>query len=466
MNFDIELYPNIKYLKEICDLYNVKLYLIGGAVRDIILNKKITDFDFLVDCKIEEIATAFKIKTNRKFVLFDKKIKIYRFFFEDFTIDLSELKPKTLEYELERRDFTINSIALDLDTKILIDPLKGLNDLQNRIVRYSNNTIFEDDPIRLIRLFRIAAQLKFDIEKNTLEKAKNSIHLLKNVAFDRITQELEKFFIINDTFNYILLMDRIGLIDELFEELSFENGCMQSSSHLYDVKSHSLSVYNFVEWSILRMKRIVGEDCFANYYNYYKSNRKHIIIALKLAALFHDCGKPFVKQINGNEISFKNHEIYSAEIFKKYAKMYNFQKKITQTTNFLILNHIVPAQLFLEWKNNSLNDELLYDFFDIFQIYGVDLLIFALSDTLAKGKIRMVNREIFIDFLKDMVCFYFERYVNFTKLPQILKANELNKLGIEDSNLSKVIKLIKKYTFLQKIQTKDDALNFARQFQK
>ncbi len=466
MNFDIEVYPNIKYLKEICDSYNVKLYLVGGAVRDIILNRKITDFDFLVDCKIEEIVTRFQTKTNRKFILFDKKIKVYRFFFEDFTIDLSELKPKTLEYELERRDFTINSIALDLDTKILIDPAKGLNDLQNRILRYSSSITFEDDPIRLIRLFRIAAQLKFDIEKNTLEKAKNSIYLLKNVAFDRITQELEKFFMINDTFNYILLMDRIGLIDELFEELSFENGCMQSSSHLYDVKSHSLSVYNFVEWSILRMKRIVGEDCFANYYNYYTSNRKHIIIALKLAALFHDCGKPFVKQINGNEISFKNHEIYSAEIFKKYAKMYNFQKKIIQTTNFLILNHIVPAQLFLEWKNNSLNDELLYDFFDKFQIYGVDLLIFALSDTLAKGKIRMVNREIFIDFLKDMVCFYFERYVNFIKLPQILKANELSKLGIKDSNLSKVIKLIKKYTFLQKIQTKDDALNFARQFLK
>ncbi|WP_291491590.1 HD domain-containing protein [Desulfurella sp.] len=464
MNFDIESIQFLKLLKTICDKYNVKLYMVGGAVRDILLNKKPIDFDFLVSDKIDEIALEFSQMTNTKYILFEKKIRVFRYVFDNCVVDLSKFDSNNLDLELKRRDFTINAIAFDLDTKSIIDPTKGIEDLRNRVVKYSNCDVFKDDPIRLIRLFRIAAQLKFDIEKNTLQKAKSLVHLIHNIANDRITQELEKFLLINDTFNYVLLMDRIGLLDELFEELSYENGCMQSSSHLYDVKSHSLNVYNFVEWSILRMKRIVGEECFEYYYDYYKTNRKQIIIALKLAALFHDCAKPFVKQINNDEISFKNHEIYSAEIFKKYAKQYNFQNKITKITVFLILNHIEPAKLFLNWKNNTLTDELLYDFFDKFGINGVDLLIFALADTLAKGKIRMVNREVFIDFLKDMTCFYFQRYLNFLKLPQILKPNEMLELGVENKKLSIVIRLLKKNIFLQKIKTKDEAIAFAKQF--
>lgn len=464
MNFDIEAYPNISQLKILCDSYKVKLYLVGGAVRDMLLNRKPTDFDFLINDKIDDIAEAFAQITGKTYILFEKKIKVFRYIFDNCTIDLSQIESNNLEFELKRRDFTINAIALDIKTKSIIDPIKGIDDLKNRTVKYSNCYVFNEDPIRLIRLFRIAAQLKFDIEKNTLEKAKNFVYLINSVPNDRITQELEKFFLLNDTYSYLLLMDRIGLLDELFKELSYENGCMQSSSHLYDVKSHSLSVYNFVEWSILRMKRIVKEECFEHYYSYYQANRKQIIIALKLAALFHDCSKPFVKQVIGDEISFKNHEIRSVEIFQKYAKKFNFQKKITKITTFLILNHIEPARLFLNWKNNTLTDELLYDFFDKFGINGVDLLIFALADTLAKGKIRMINREIFIDFLKDMTCFYFERYVNFLKVPQILKASELVELGVENKKLATVIKLLKKNVFMQKIKTKDDAINFVKQF--
>lgn len=464
MSFDIEPYPYIKTLKSVCDSYNVKLYLVGGAVRDSILNKSISDFDFLVEEKIDDIASAFTQETNKNFILFDKEIKIFRFVFQNCTIDIAQLCPDTIESELARRDFTIDSIAIDLDTKALIDPLNGISDIKNRIVRFSNPNIFKNDPVRLIRLFRIAAQLKFDIDKNTLEQAKNNLSLIKNISADRITQELEKFFIINDTFSYVLLIDRIGLLDELFEDFSYQNGCMQSESHLYDVKTHSLAVYNFVEWSILRMKRILGEDCFLNYYGYYKIHRKELIIALKLAALFHDCSKPFVKQIDNNAVSFKKHEVYSAEIFKKYAKKYNFQKKIAKITFSLILNHIEPAYLFLKWRNNNLTDDLLYDFFDKFQVHGVDLLIFGLSDTLAKGKIRMINREIFIDFLKDMTCFYFERYLNFSKIPQILQANDLLALGLKNADLGKVLKLIRKNTFLQNIKTTEEALAFAKQF--
>jgi len=464
MKLDFDIPDYVKELKELCDRNSVKLYLVGGAVRDILLKRQIADYDFLVEGKLENIANIFSLKINKKFLVYKKKITVYRFFCQSYTIDLLEVKPNTLEDELRRRDFTINAMAIDLNNNALIDPLNGLNDIKSHVVRATHENIFKDDPIRIIRLFRIAAQFKFDIEKNTLDLARQSIHLLSSVAYDRITQELEKFFLINDTFSYVLLMDRIGLIDGLFEDLSYENGCMQSSSHLYDVKSHSLSVYNFVEWSILRMKRIVGEECFDKYYSYYTANRKQIIIALKLAALFHDCSKPFVKQINDSEISFKNHEIHSAEIFKKYAKMYNFSSKISRLTIFLILNHIEPAHLFLKWKNNALNEELLYDFFDKFKIHGVDLLIFALSDTLAKGKIKMVNREIFIEFLKDMVCFYFERYVNFESIPMAIQVSDLKKIGIKDSELSKVIRSIRKNTFLQKIKTKDDALAFAKLF--
>ncbi|MGB9755466.1 MAG: hypothetical protein ACPLXO_01170 [Desulfurella sp.] len=464
MNFDIDTYPYIKILKSVCDFYKVKLYLVGGAVRDSILNRSISDFDFLVEEKIDDIAETFAQEINKNFILFNKEIKIFRFVLQNCTIDIAQLYPSTIETELQRRDFTIDSVAIDLDTKVLIDPLNGISDIENRIVKFSNPNIFKDDPVRLIRLFRIAAQLKFDIDKKTLEQAKNNLSLIKNISADRITQELEKFFIINDTFSYVLLIDRIGLLDELFEDFAYQNGCMQSESHLYDVKAHSLAVYNFVEWSILRMKRILGENCFVNYYGYYKLHRKELIIALKLAALFHDCSKPFVKQINNNTISFKNHEAYSAAIFKKYVKKYNFQKKIAQMTIFLILNHIEPAYLFLKWKNNNLTDDLLYDFFDKFQIHGVDLLIFGLSDTLAKGKIRMVNREVFIDFLKDMTCFYFERYLNFLRIPKILEANDLLKLGLKNADLGKSLKLIRKNTFLQNIKTKEEALAFARQF--
>jgi len=459
----LDVYINNLFL--MAKRHNAKLYLVGGAIRDYYLDKDTQDYDFVLFGNLDKIAVDFAKGLNCKYIKYDKKLKTYRIFCRIKTIDITEPRGNNIEEDLKNRDFTINSIAYDIENDTIIDPLGGRDDILKKIVRINHDNCFLNDSIRIIRVFRLAALNRFDIEPNTLRIAQRDSHLLKNASKERITDELKKFLSLQNTFTYLLLMDKASVIDSIFEDLSLTNGCIQSEHHLFDVKTHSLSVYNFLEWSFNRLDRILGR-CYKKYLVHFSSKKGNVLISLKLAALFHDAGKPFSKIITKDgKVKFPEHEAKSSELFGMYAKKYPFGKHITKLTKFFIEKHIEPSYIFTLWDKDKLRFEEIVDFFLGYEEYGIDLLFFALADTLAKGKISAVKREVYVDFLRFMASSYYNKIK--PKLSEKPLINGKDILDMFPSIHPKQIKFLlnetKKAQITKKIKTKQEAIDFLKE---
>ncbi len=166
-------------------------YLVGGAVRDALLKREseYLDLDFVL---LDAVNIARKMASHYKagFVLLDADRQIARVVFKQATVDFAQQQGNTLEEDLKRRDFTINAIAYNPYTQEIIDPLQGYNDLQNRLMRMVSEANLQDDPLRLLRAYRQAAQLGFAIAPETKATIRTLAPLLSKIAPERVRVEL------------------------------------------------------------------------------------------------------------------------------------------------------------------------------------------------------------------------------------------------------------------------------------
>lgn len=166
-------------------------YLVGGAVRDALLGREAEylDLDFVL---LDAVQIARKMASHYKagFVLLDADRQIARVVFKQATVDFAQQQGETLEEDLNRRDFTVNAIAYNPYTQEIIDPLHGCEDLQNRVMRMVSQANLQDDPLRLLRAYRQAAQLGFEIAPETRATIRTLAPLLSKIAPERVRVEL------------------------------------------------------------------------------------------------------------------------------------------------------------------------------------------------------------------------------------------------------------------------------------
>ena len=200
-----------------CDLnfLPTSTYLVGGAVRDAFLGRKGTylDLDFVVPEKSVEIARKIARHYQAGFVVLDEARQIARVVFPQGTLDFALQEGATLDKDLRRRDFTINAIAYNFRQQEAIDPLGGIRDLEKGIIRMISPENLQDDPLRLLRAYRQAAQLGFDIDLETREQIRLLAPLIDQVAAERVQTE----------FNYILANEK----DHKWLQYAWEDGLVQ-----------------------------------------------------------------------------------------------------------------------------------------------------------------------------------------------------------------------------------------------
>ena len=167
-------------------------YLVGGAVRDALLQRTrdYLDLDFVLPHKAVAVAKKIAHDYHAGFVLLDKERQIARVVFPSATIDFAQQEGDTLIQDLGRRDYTINAIAFNCQTGKIIDPFKGQDDLQNKIMRMVSESNLADDPLRLLRAYRQASQLHFQIETETKVTIRKLAPRLSQVAAERVNREL------------------------------------------------------------------------------------------------------------------------------------------------------------------------------------------------------------------------------------------------------------------------------------
>lgn len=317
--------------QEVSDIFDrfekagYELYIVGGAVRDTMLGKSVYDWDMTTNAepeKIMEILQDLDAYYNNDFgtvgVPSDGDFKpheITTFRSEEGYSDNRRpdkvIWGKSIEEDLQRRDFTINAMALrpaqgKTGSFDLIDPYQGQSDLDNKIIRTVGNADerFREDALRLMRAIRFAAELHFTIEEQTFEAIKNNAVLINNISKERVRDELLKTLASDNPHHGMTLFKESGLMEQVLPEMEKTFGVEQKSPgrhHIYDVGTHSMNA----------LKHTPSTDPITRF-----------------ATLIHDIGKPQTFKRNENGvITFYNHEIVGATIAKNIAERLRFSRK-------------------------------------------------------------------------------------------------------------------------------------------
>ena len=271
--------------KRVVEIFNeikqtdFQVYLVGGAVRDLILGRELKDLDFTTDAKPEEILKIFPNgHYNNKFgtvsVPSDSGVIEITTMrreedYTDFRHPAKIVWTNKIEEDLKRRDFTINAIALEVGSNeniILIDPFHGQTDLENKLIRAVENPDirFHEDALRLIRAIRFATELHFSIEENTFESVKNDAPKITNISWERIRDELFNILASDDPADGMILLKNSGLLKFILPELDKTFGIVQEGPkhvRIYDIGEHSFNSLKFCSSSdpIVRFATLIHD---------------------------------------------------------------------------------------------------------------------------------------------------------------------------------------------------------------
>ena len=360
---------------------NIDSYVVGGFVRDYIINKEIVkDIDIL--CIGSGINFAINVQNS---IDSTKKINIYKRFgtamlkWKDYTVEFvgarkesysedtrkPEVKPGTFMDDMNRRDFTINTLAISLNKENygeLIDTFNGIGDLNKGIIKTPTDSdkTFSDDPLRMLRAVRFSSQLKYKIERNTFESIKRNLNRIEILSGERISEELNKILMQDKPSNGFILLDKLNILKIILPELESLKGIEEVEG-----KAHKDNFYHTLE---------VVDNISS------KTNN----IWLRWAALLHDIGKPPTKKFN-KEIgwTFHGHEFIGSkmvkQIFNRLKLPLNESMKYVQKIVMMSSRPIIIAE---EIVTDSAVRRLIYDAGNSID----DLLTLCEADITTKNK--------------------------------------------------------------------------------
>lgn len=395
--FKNKIEKNIKDLLAIISSSEFNTYLVGGCLRDLILGYTPKDLDILVEDEIDEFSKFLSKSLNSKI------IKFQNHGFETFRIINSKTKLNIditkysggndgLINDLSMRDFTINSMALSLnnekfDFKNILDPFNGLKDLNNNVIRYVSKDLVLNDPLRLLRSVRLASKLNFIIEDDTKSYFMVNSEKINSVSNERIRDEIIDIFVLNNSFKYLLMMEEMNLLKQIFPEIKLSKGVIQGGLHDKDVFMHSLATLFFIE-------NIINENLFPEIRlnNDIFAHENSIIPYIKLAAFLHDIGKPDTKSFSKSRIRFISHEEHGSKISENITKRLKFSMKVQKYISYLIKNHLRLGHLIslLDLPSDKAIRKLSRDCYDVID----ELIYLDFADYLA------TNQNHFDDYLE------------------------------------------------------------------
>ncbi|MEW5951358.1 MAG: CCA tRNA nucleotidyltransferase [Elusimicrobia bacterium] len=321
---------------------DVEIWLVGGALRNHILKKPIKDLDFSVKASIPKCANFAKsVSKKLKAPCFplDEERGIWRISLKNaVTLDFSPLK-EDIKTDLMSRDFTVNSFALPVkeisnisltkkgcvSLKIksktsVLDYCEGFKDIEKKRIRTPNKNNFKEDPLRLLRAFRFAAELGFSIDKKTLKEIKSKADLISSCAKERIKEELLKIFATSISSKIIQEMKKSGLLFQIFPQLKEQETCAEIYYGKGGVLKHTINVLKRAD--LFFSSPLKYMPAYKNF-----GFKQENIPLLKLAALLHDIAKPSTaKEINGR-LRFFGHEEKGAAISYKILKDLKFSNE-------------------------------------------------------------------------------------------------------------------------------------------
>ncbi len=371
-----------------------EVYLVGGALRDALLKRPFKDIDLAVPPSPD-----FKARTQRLarrlgascFPL-DEENQVYRLAQRKAPfcqLDIMPFAGGALGPDLKRRDFTINALAYKLtpaalfkhdkktggfrllpDRSKVTDLCGGLKDLAAKRVRPVSPGIFKEDPVRLLRAFRVAAALDFTIDPAALKAVSKHSALINSTAQERVREELLRLFESPVSHKWLELMHKHGLLCAIFPDLAAQESCATDYYGKGGVLTHTLRV----------VERL--DHLFENLPAYLPEYKKIAELMpeprlLKFAALLHDIAKPPKAAMVNGRLRFFGHEEYGAVMAEKVMERLRFSREETRLVSKIIGTHLRPGNLA---ANDFISDRAMFRFFRTMGEYTVPLLTLCWAD--------------------------------------------------------------------------------------
>ncbi|MBF0274485.1 MAG: CCA tRNA nucleotidyltransferase [Nitrospinae bacterium] len=448
------------------------LYLVGGTVRDMLLEKDIKDIDIVVH-NIDSLVR--ELKKDPSISLFplghNKVKKCYRAVKKTdktFFIDINECEGKSIKEDLSKRDFTFNAIALEVEDvgKLgkIIDPFGGEKALENKEIIAVDEEAFVADPLRLLRAYRFAATYGFSIEQRTAEYIGIHKNKIKTVSVERITEELFKILEYSSSCKVIREMGKSGLLENIFPEIIPMKGCEQKGYHHLDVWEHSLLTLENCE-NIIHQLTVFFPETHQEISNLLSHPDAYSI--LKLSCIFHDIGKPSTKSVNQetNKISFRNHDVKGSEMVIELGNRLKLSNKNSNRLYTIVREHRhihalleegVKKKTIVNWQNR-IKDDVVF------------IAVMGLADRLSVlGELSSVSdRETYqvktVALMKD----YFGTYQELFKTPPFVTGHDLIQMGLKPGKkFSVILKKIREGQINKEFKSRKEAIDFVQKMSK
>ncbi len=414
------------------------LYLVGGAVRDAFLDRDAPDLDLVCPPgDVERLGAFLSERWPCRLVELNERWGVVRLVPLDaegpgrVVVDLAPVRGRGIEEDLLQRDFTVNAMAVRIPRdpggpfKELLDPAGGIRDLASGWIRMVHWERLLEDPVRVLRAFRIACGLKFTVEAATLEAIGKAAARLCLPAPERIRDELLKLLGSPGSRYHLDAMDQAGIFSVLFPETVALRGLEQGPEHAREAWAHSLETLLQVE--ALVEECIVLVEPWGRTLSEWLAEDEERAALLKLAALLHDIGKP-ATAITGADgrIHFFGHDREGARLCEGIAARLRLSRKAGSCLECWVRFHLWPLHLFRADCSHRLGDRARVRFFRRLGTDALGVLTLAAADHKAKKRENPNEyTDNFMQFIQSMVRFSIERDAAGTRLPPLITGREI-----------------------------------------
>jgi tRNA nucleotidyltransferase/poly(A) polymerase len=360
-------------------------WLVGGVVRDELLGRETTDYDVVLEGDPRPLARELARRGDAHAFALSEAFGAWRVTARDrsWQVDLNPLAGATLDDDLAGRDLTINAIARPLKGGDPIDPCGGLADLSARRLRMPAPSAFVRDPLRVLRLARIAAELGFEIEPDTFAAARAASGGLGSVAAERLFSELSQILACDRALSGLGVMDQTGATAVVLPELAALKGVEQSDYHHLDVYDHTLAVLEqaielgrdpagALDDEAGAIRRLLDEPL---------ANELSREVALRFGALLHDSAKPQTRAVTPQgRVTFMGHDVAGATLAGEVLGRLRASERLITHVQALARHHLRLGFLVHEVP---LGPRAVYGYLHACEPVEVDVTLLSVADRLA-----------------------------------------------------------------------------------
>ena len=441
---------------------SVQIYLVGGAVRDILQNKKIKDFDFVAEGLVRPIGKKLARELNGKYYVMDDERNIVRVILNHdsndcYCIDIAQFSGTNLNEDLLSRDFTINAIAIDfMEKNTVVDPLMGAADLQKKRLRMCSVDSLEKDPLRAMRAIRMALEYSLTMDAELIAAIKGIIPLFPSCSMERYRDEFFKILALEKTSSAIQLLEKYGFLSYMFktnleEEIQSLISFSRSAEHLLNILTKTFdeeeSSNLFSGLAVLKIGKFRGrlKEFFDDSISMIHDHRSLLIFTLIVSSYKID-----------------SHE-KRTDIIKKRAKtmVLSADEIKYSTAVFTAWQQLKSIEIDME-----LSDTQLYRYYNKFSSYGIDGLFLYLAENFCFNNFQQ-DMDFWTKILEKCVKFleaWFDRFHEIVKPDKIISGDQLSEiLNIPSGPKIGMIKeAVIEAQIEKKISTYDEAVAFAK----